>query len=92
MCSLKFEDAIKEGDGPPVIRCWRFFLLIFKSSNKTKYSLEAVKLLVGIRLLLPRQRKQLIWSRFVNTKGKLGGNKSCDLHMEHLNRTVKRLW
>ena len=85
----KFEDAIKEGDGPRVIRCWRFFLLIFKLSNRTKYSLEAVKLLVGIRLLPPRQRKQLIWSRFVNTKGKPGGNKPCDLHREHLNRTVK---
>ena len=65
--------------------------IFFKSSNRTKYSLEAVKLLVGIRVLPPRQRKQLIWSRFVNTKGKPGGNKPCDLHMEHLNRTVKTI-
>ena len=26
----EFEDAIKEGDGLRVIRCWKFFLPIFK--------------------------------------------------------------
>jgi hypothetical protein len=29
----KFEDAIKEGDGPRVVRCWKFFLPIFKASD-----------------------------------------------------------
>ena len=89
LLNAEFEDAIKEGDGERVVRCWRFFLLIFKSSKRTKYSLEAVKLLVNTRVLPPRLREQLIWSRFVNTKGKAGDNKPCDLHMEHLNRTVK---
>ena len=89
LLNAEFEDAIKEGDGERVVRCWRFFLPIFKSSTRTKYSLEAVKLLVNTHVLPPRLREQMIWSRFVNTKGKAGDNKPCDLHMEHLNRTVK---
>ena len=89
LLNAEFEDAIKEGNGERVVRCWRFFLLIFKSSKRMKYSLEAVKLLVGTHVLPPRLREQLIWSRFVNTKGKHRENKPCDLHMEHLNQTVK---
>ena len=86
----QFEDAIREGDGLQVIRCWRFMLLIFKAANRTNYSKEAITLLVQYQALLsPRQREQLVWSRFVNTKGKPGANKPCDLHTEHLNRTVK---
>ena len=30
-----------------------------------------------------------MWSRFINTRGVPGGNKEMDLHMEHINRTVK---
>jgi L1 cell adhesion molecule like protein len=39
--------------------------------------------------LPPRQAAELIWSRFVNTKGQQGTNIPNDLHMEHLNRLVK---
>lgn len=85
----EFEDAIREGDGLRAIRCWRFFLLIFKAANRTNYSKEALILLVQYHVLSPRRREQLIWSRFVNTKGRPGANKPCDLHIEHLNRTVK---
>ena len=86
----EFEDAIREGDGLRVIQCWRFMLLIFKAANRTNYFKEAITLLVRYHSLLsPRQREQLVWSRFVNTKGKPGANKPCDLHIEHLNRTVK---
>ena len=30
-----------------------------------------------------------MWSRFVNSRGGVGHNISCDLHMEHLNRALK---
>lgn len=40
-------------------------------------------------LLSPRQAHQLLWSRFVNTKGQPSHNIACDLHMEHLNRSCK---
>ena len=39
--------------------------------------------------LPPRQAAELIWGRFINTTGLLGRNIPNDLHMEHLNRSVK---
>lgn len=47
----EFEDAIKEGDGPRVIRCWKFFLPIFKASNRSKYALEAATLLINLQTI-----------------------------------------
>lgn len=86
----EFEDAIREGDGLRVIRCWKFFLPIFKVTNHKNYAIGALNLLIQYNFLLsPRQREQLVWSRFINTRGKPGENKSCDIHMEHLNRIVK---
>lgn len=86
----EFEDAIKEGDGLRVIRCWRFLLLIFKSAKRKNYAIEAFKLLMQYQVLLPpRCREQLLWSRFVNLKGKPGCNIPADLHNEHLNRVAK---
>ncbi len=40
-------------------------------------------------ILPPRLAQQLMWSRFVNTHNKPGCNIPCDLHLEHMNRTVK---
>ena len=86
----EFNDAIKEGDGDRVIRCWKFLLLLFKASNRTNYSVEALNLLSQFYILLPpRLAQELAWSRFVNTSGKKGGNIPMDLHMEHLNRSCK---
>ena len=68
----EFEDAIKKGDGLRVIRCWKFFLLIFKAANRTKYALEAATLLISLKTLPERIRQQLMWSRFVNTSGHAG--------------------
>ena len=86
----EFVDAIREGDGLRVLRCWRFFLPLFKSSNRKNYAIEALNLMVQYHYTLPpRQAEQLLWSRFVNTVGWAGHNISCDLHMEHLNRNCK---
>ena len=38
----EYQDAIREGDGLRVIRCWR---LMFKSANRKNYALEALNLL-----------------------------------------------
>ena len=82
----EFNDAIREGDGLRVIRCWRFLLLIFRAS---KYAREAATLLINLQVLPERIQQQMIWSRFVNPSGKPAQNLPCDLHMEHLNRTAK---
>ena len=32
----EFNDALREGDGQRIIRCWRYFLLLFKATNQTR--------------------------------------------------------
>ena len=86
----EFDDAIREGDGIRMIRCWKFLFLVFKASNCKNYSIEALTLLAQYYILLPpRQAQQLAWSRVVNSSGKPGGNKWCDLEMEYLNHACK---
>ena len=86
----EFNDAVREGDGTRIIRCWRYFLLFFKASNRSNYAIEAFTLLTQFDFLLPhRLARQLAWSRTINTHGRAGKNVSCDLHMEHLNREAK---
>lgn len=87
---LEFEDAIREGDGKRVLRCWKYLLPIFRYSGRRNYCVEAFKLLFQYYYALPpRQAEQLIWSRFVNTHGTPGRNIPLDLHLEHLNRLCK---
>ena len=87
---MEFIDAIREGDGHRIIRCWRFFLLLFKASNRKNYSIEAFTLLCQFHFIFSeRMKQQLVWSRTVNIHGRPGRNVSMDLHMEHLNRECK---
>ena len=87
-----FHDAIQEGDGDRILNYWKFLLVLFKSTNHPNYSKEAVNLLMQYYYKLSeRQKSQLLWSRCVNTRGLPGCNVPCDLHMEHLNRRLKRV-
>lgn len=87
---IEFQDAIREGDGDRVLRCWRYLLPIFRHSGRRNYCLEAFKLLHQYHHVLPpRQAEQLKWSRFVNTHGVPGRNIPMDFHQEHLNRLCK---
>lgn len=87
---LEYSDAIREGDGIRVLRCWRYMLPMFVSSQHRNYAMEALNLLLQHDFFLsPRQASELIWSRFVNISGQPGHNIPCDLHLEHLNRILK---
>lgn len=41
----EFKDAIKEGDGTRVLRCWKYFLLYFCATGHTDYCIEAFNFL-----------------------------------------------
>ena len=85
-----YHDAIREGDGHRVLLVWKFLLIVFKAANRTNYSKEAAILLSQFyHLLSERKAEELLYSRFVNTQGRLGCNIPCDLHLEHLNRRLK---
>ena len=86
----EFRDAWKEGDADRVFRCWRLMLPHFKSSGRSKYSLEALRLQFQVRAVLsPQLAHQVLWDRFVNTHGGAGRNIPCDLYNEHMVRLVK---
>lgn len=87
---MEFNDAVREGDGNRICRCWQYFLLIFKATQRKNYAVEAFTLLAQLNFLFsPRMAAQLKWSRTINTHGRAGKNISCDLHMEHLNCLCK---
>ena len=90
-CSyLEFSDAIKEGDGERVLRCWKYLLPLFKSSGRKNYAVEVLNMLCQYHYMLtPRKAQELIWSRFISTHNVPGHNIPCDLHQEHLNHIVK---
>lgn len=87
---LEFRDAIKEGDGERVLRCWKYMIPMFSASGNTNYACEAVNVVLQHSYILsPRLSAQLLWSRFVNVHGRPGKNIPVDLHMEHLNKIAK---
>lgn len=87
---MEYSDAIREGDGERVLRCWQYLLPLFKSSGRKNYSVEVLNMLCQYKYeFTPRQAQELIWSRFINTHGAPGRNIPEDLHQEHLNRVCK---
>ena len=87
---LEFKDAIREGDGIRILRCWKVLLMYFRMANHTNYASEAFHFISQVTATgSPRVASQLLWSRVVNTKGKESHIVPVDMHMEHLNRTVK---
>ena len=85
-----FHNGVKEWDGDRVLRYWKFILIVFKATNDHNYGKEAVNLLVQYNYMFSeREKAQLLWSRFINTRGYPGANIPCDLFMEHLNRRLK---
>ena len=87
---LEFRDAVHEGDGVRLLRCWRMLLLYFAFSGHTKYALEAFHLQAAVSATASlRVAQDLLNSRFINVYGGEGRNIPTDLHMEHLNRTLK---
>jgi len=62
----------------------------FKSSGRTKYSLEALRIQFQVKSILsPQLAHQVMWDRFVNTRGGRGNNIPCDLQYEHVNKLIK---
>ena len=86
---LELRDAVHEGDGSRVIRCWKYMLLHWCHAKHSKYCLEALHLIGAINATATeRIAHELTWCRFINTRGVPGANMPVDLFMEHLNRTL----
>ena len=86
MLYLNFCDAISEGDGLRILRCWKFFLMFLKAdgARSRKYAVEGLHLISQYYAILsPRDAHRLIWNRFIKAKHGLGGNIPLDLALEH---------
>ena len=85
-----FKDATKEGDGDRVILYYKFLLPIFRSLKRRNYCIKAFRLLAQTVVLSPHKVADIKWNRTINVHGKSGKNIPVDLHMEHLNRRLKK--
>ncbi len=87
-----FDDAVKEGDGERILRCWKMAMLIFRAHHHHKYALATLHLQAFTQAILtPRQAHCLTWNRTVNNHGGKGKNISMDIRLEHLNNFTKGL-
>ena len=94
MLYLNFSDAISEGDGLRILRCWKFFLMFLKAdgARSRKYAIEGLHLISQYYAILsPRDAHRLIWNWFIKAKPGLGGNIPLDLALEHYNRVLKEV-
>ncbi len=92
MCLIchDFTDARQAGDGERIIRLMKYMLLYFRSSGKTKYSLQVLRQLAQVKCLLtPREAHHVIHNRFVNTKGRPDTNVELDRACEASNLVFK---
>jgi len=85
------DDAIREGDGARITKMYKWWLLIWRSQESTKYSLASIQLQVQIKCLLDQQTAhRLIWNRTVNRSGGKGKRVALDFHMENLVQAMKQ--
>ena len=88
----EFKNACEQADGKRIYGCWRIMLPHFKESGYTKYSFEALRLQFQVKCILPPQlAHQVMWDRFVNTRGGMGRNIPCDLYNEHVVKLIKEI-
>ena len=92
MIVYNFYDAVSEGDGMRIIRCWKFMLPHLKNDGQRsrKYALEGLYLITQIEAMLsPAEAHSIIWNRFHKRKTSCGGNIPLDLMLEHYNNVMK---
>ena len=90
---LELRDAIHEGDGQRVVRCWKFMLLHWRLAKHTKYSLEALHLLVAVNATATKRiAHELVWCRFINTRRKHASRSLHGTFEPHFKGLPKGTW
>ena len=89
---MEFLDAWGQGDAKRGFICWWLFLPHFHASGRTKYSLQDLRLQFQVKCVLsPQLAHEIMWHRFVNTRGGLCRNILCNLYNEPVNKLVKQI-
>ena len=65
-----FKDAVRESDGPRLLRCWKAKMVLFKDARRHKYALEGFYFLADqLAVLNGRDSHRKLWNRGFNTNG-----------------------
>ena len=92
MLILIFFDAIREGDGKRIFKCWKFQLPYLRNdAGSAKYALEALGMMFQVYgLLSSKNSHELIWNRTALLRSSLGNNIPLDLLLEFSQQASKR--
>ena len=93
MLILNVFDAIREGDGKRIFRCWKSQLPYLRNdAGSTKYALEALGMMFQVYgLLSPKHSHELKWNRTALLRSGLGNNIPLDLLLEFFHRLLKEV-
>lgn len=87
---MNISDAIKEGDGKRLFRCFKIALPFFYQYNHTKYAYVLLLFIAKITAILSEKESfHLLHNRFYNRNGLPGTNIPLDLRMEQINLICK---
>eukprot|EP00794_Sanderia_malayensis_P002934 gene2934-3391_t len=90
LLAMCFTDARRHRDGERIMLFYPFMMLLIKLAGNTKYAHYSLYTIAQVKYLLPPHlAEQLIWERFVKTKGRLDSNVEVDRYLEHRNKIVK---
>ena len=86
-------DAIKEGDGKRIFRCWKFqFPYLRNDPGSTKYALNTLGMILqAYALFSPKHTQELVWNKTALFKPGLGNNIPLNLLLEFFNRLLKEV-
>ena len=87
-----FQDSVHEMNGPRLLRIWKFKMLYFKGTGRTKYALDAFLFQADqLALLSPWDAYRQLWNTKFNLHGGFGRNIPLDLMVEHNNSFIKEM-
>lgn len=83
---IDLRNAIRNEEGPQIIRHWRHWMVLFVGMNCKNYATEALNLLSNLAANFPQHIAYIAThNRTVNTQGKYGHGKPIDQMLEHYN-------
>ena len=79
-------NAIRNEEGPHIIRLWKHWAVLFLAMNKKNYAKEAFSLLANLHASFPKHIAYIVThNRTINMHGREGHGKPIDQTLEHYN-------
>ena len=87
-----FQYSVHGMNGPRLLRIWKFKMLHFKGTGRTKYALDAFLFQADqLALLSPWDAYRQLWNTKFNLHDGFGRNIPLDLLVEHNNSFIKEM-